>query len=331
MQKITQLKQLLLTTLLFFFPVLAQGKDKVATEQAIVLLHGIGNSGRSFVTMQGALEKAFSTTTVIALNSAAGFNSVTMSIETQADAAFAELQKRLPNLADTAIILVGQSQGGARGYSLLKKYGEQLNIKGLISIGTPWEGAPGARVTETMLQEGLTTSVKRNLQTLSTHMGYTLYALEKNFAINVQQNQSMCLYPGAKDLMLESEFLQDVAQNLSKVDIPILAIAADVTSLAALSTKGGLLAAQLQALDTLYTQFTVADHINRRHDTVVPVYSQHALTIPTHSKYFERYSVSEVFHSEFVLGVPVPQGKYALTNDAIIKKTITFIKNKLGE
>ena len=309
---------------------ICHAKTRVANkEEVIVLLHGIGSNAKSFEVLQEKLETAFPFTQVIALTSSEGPKSVLASIEDQATAAFIELQEKIKNLTDSSILIIGQSQGAMRGYKFLKKHADKLNIKGLITLGAPWEGAEGARMTPFMLEKQLTQEVKNELELLSTSMGYEPEHLETNLKLEVQQNQAMCAFPGASDLIVGSNFLKQVAQDLQNIKIPILSIASEQSELEALSPNSTQLKGKLKSLNKLYAWFVAGKHTNRRHDMMVPLYSQHALTIVKNMKNFERYCVNGAFHSATVLSVPVPLEKNALKHPLVIQKIIDFAKSKL--
>ena len=85
-----------------------------------------------------------------------GISSYDYAIAMQAKMVYQVLKNELDIDKEDEMVIIGQSQGGLRGYSLLKQYGPQLNsstnqwevgehglnIKGLLTIGTPWKGAP---------------------------------------------------------------------------------------------------------------------------------------------------------------------------------------------
>ncbi len=71
------------------------------------------------------------------------------SITDQANYAFSKIQEYYSG-PGYEIILVGHSQGGLRGAKILalnQEANNPLNIKGLITLATPWEGAPAATIT----------------------------------------------------------------------------------------------------------------------------------------------------------------------------------------
>ncbi len=329
-QRITHLFSLIFL-LLFVLPDLSQAKQNENANhnnQLIVLFHGLCNNAASFKTIQKQLEEKFPSAFVIALNSVEGMQTLNLSIKEQAAACFEELKTKVADVANKSILLIGHSQGGNRAYAFLKEYEHLLKVKGLITLATPWEGAPGARVNEEMLTIHLTDDVLNDLHTLSVSLGYSADTLEKQLMFEVQRNQSMCMFPGAKDLIAGSDFLCATQKMLINEKVPILSIGGGQNNFRSLlpnkSNKHSF-----KALNNMYSLFTVGkDHPNKNHDMWIPLYSQHALNIvPQNNKKFERVFIKGVFHSTHVWSIiPVPQHQAILSHPRVLDTIVKFIK-----
>ncbi|MGI2257003.1 esterase/lipase family protein [Candidatus Cardinium hertigii] len=314
-------------SLLFFLlliPSFVQASlDKNQSNTLILLFHGLGGHAASFNTMKEKLEQAFPAVSVVALTSVEGVKSINISIEEQSAINFKELSTKVKDLAQKSIILIGHSQGGLRAYAFLKKYGH-LNIKGLVTLATPWEGVPGARVDAEMLSHHLTVPVLNDLRKLSLDLGYSKTDLEKQLILNVQDNQAVCLFPGGKDLIAGSAFLHEVKKSLPNVSIPILAIGGGQTDFSALLTKRKR--HRFKALNDMYTFFVVGKK-HQYHDMQIPLYSQHALNmLPKTKCNFKRILIKDAFHSTHVLEIPVPNYKAMLEHPSVLHAVVQFAK-----
>ncbi|WP_419241292.1 esterase/lipase family protein [Cardinium endosymbiont of Nabis limbatus] len=316
---------------LLFVPTFSQAKNQ--NDKLIVLFHGLGNKVSSFSTMEQGLKKALPAYAIIAPTSVEGMKSVELSIKQQAKMVYRELSKKVKDLASKSILLVGHSQGGLRAYSFLKQYGHLLRIRGLVTLATPWEGAPGARVDPAVLSQHLTDSVVDDIRMLAVGLGYAENELEKQLMVNVENNQSVCLFPGGKDLMPGSDFLAEVKKNLFDEKVPILAIGGGQGNFEALLPKGS--GHCFKALNALYTFFVVGEAYpnNSYHDMQVPLFSQHAFGILSESKKskknFTRFFIKDAFHSAYVWNIPVPKSKAILAHPKALRSVIKFAKRRL--
>ena len=298
-------------------------------KQLILLFHGLASNAASFVTIQQGLEKAFPTATVIALSSAEGSKTVTLSIAEQVEACFKELSSKVKHIDHIPILLVGHSQGGLRAYLFLKQYQHLLNVKGLVALAAPWEGAPGARVDVNMLQQHVTDAVAADLRVLSLALGYPADALATQMMREIQVNQSMCSYPGVKDMMVGSPCLCKIRAYLVKEKVPILSIGGGQSNFKFLLSSHKI-KYRFKALNDMYTLLTVGLHQrNLNHDMKIPLYSQHALNIiPHHTKIFKRIFIKDIFHSAHVWSiVAVPPHKSILEHPRVLRMMIKFTKN----
>ncbi len=320
----------LVLLLLIGIPNLSQAKSsKMEQHPLIVLFHGLGNNAASFNTMKHQLVKSFSDDAVLSLMSTEGMNSINFSIKQQAEMNFKELSSNhLKDLSHRPMLLVGHSQGGLRAYAFMKQYEHCFNIKGLVTIDTPWEGAPGARVDTAMLMKGLKGPVLSDLRKLSLSLGYAKTTLEKQLMLSVAANQSVCLCPGGKDLIEHSPFLFQVGEWISNEKKPILAIGGGGGDFRALLP--GKKTHKLEHLNKIYTFWVVGEKGLDKHDMQVPLYSQHAVHIaPKSMKNFQRVFIKDAFHSSHVWTVPVPKSKAVLAHPRVLNSIIKFAKSIL--
>ncbi|WP_250237593.1 esterase/lipase family protein [Cardinium endosymbiont of Oedothorax gibbosus] len=293
----------------------------------IVLFHGLGNSATSFDTMKQGLEQAFPAASVVALTSVEGMQSINLPIKEQAECSFKELSSKVEHLNKRSMLLIGHSQGGLRAYAFLKQYEALLNIKGLVTLAAPWEGAPGARVDATILSQHLTDPILHDLRMLSLALGYPKTGLEEQLMLNAEVNQTVCLCPGGKDLMEGSAFLCEVQKCLASEKVPILAVGGGQNDFRSLLTRKGT--HRFKALNNIYTFFVVGEnHPNSRHDMQLPLYSQHALHIISKGKKnFKSVLIKDAFHSTHVWKIPVPKSKAILAHPLALHTVIKFTKS----
>lgn len=315
---------LLLTTNMVW----AKKINPIQDNQLIILFHGFGNYAHALYGMQNELKKAFPHAMVIAPTSVEGEQSIMLSIQQQAASNFKELTDKVEALSDKAIILIGHSQGGLRAYAFFQQYKDLLNIKGLVALATPWEGAPGARVDSKMLSEHLTPAVKKDLQTLSVGLNYAPDLLTTHLKEFIQQNQTVRSFPGADDLTVGSRWMQQVATTLPYTQLPMLCIGGGQGDFGSflLNNKKKY---SFKALNNMYRSFVVGKAgLNHIHDMWIPLYSQHALNImPKHNKNFSRIFIKDAYHSSSIWGILVsPTNKVVPTHPQVLHSTIQFIK-----
>ncbi|MDD9139999.1 MAG: hypothetical protein NQ127_03715 [Candidatus Cardinium sp.] len=306
---------------------------KHVNQQLIVLLHGLYDQGTTFNSAKQQLKKAFPTASIIALTSAEGPLSATLPIKEQAKVAFEELVSKIDDIQNKSIVLIGHSQGGLRAYALLKQYKALLNVKGIITLATPWEGVPGTRVDGSMLKQHLTEPVLQDLRMLALHLGYSEDILINQLNISVQQNQAVLLLPGAKDLKMDSLFLDEIKRALIHEKVPVWAIGGIQNDFGALLPRK--IKHKFIALNSMYTFFIVGQNAlsTSYHDMKVPLYSQHAQHVVSKGKKnFKRIKIKNVFHSTHVwpkLNVPV--GRHMLAHPDTLRKIITCAKEAFAQ
>lgn len=319
----------------FFLKVQGQTKASTLDNRPVVLLfHGMGSKPIAFHRLKQHLEKAFPLTTVIALEAVEGKKSLKLSVKAQAKACFKEVQRKVLDLHQRNIVLIGHSQGGLRAYVFLTAFKSQLNIKGLITLAAPWEGVPGAKVNKAMLDKGLTEAVLKDVEALSFMLGYThKEVLVKQLYLEIKKNQWMQWFPGAKDLTVNSKFLKEVARCLAKEDKPIVAIAGgggDFLDLVANPVQK----TPLPHLNALYARFVTGQPVKQihTHDMWIPCYSQHALNVVAAQKAnFTRIYFKDAFHTRKIWAIiPVPEPKQILLHPGVMETVIHFTRQFLG-
>ncbi len=198
--------------------------------------------------MKRALEKKFPNKVY-----AIGTDNTDMaSISVQAEELYQKINKD-PVLRGKKIILIGRSQGGLRGYELIRKHGNDLNIVSLTTIGTPWQGAP------VLNAYGLVEKIASKLEE-------KIPAIEKLREYVQENNPSK---PGIADLLPKSKFLRDTRKSLRRNKIPIYTIAGHISICAATPNK-----LQNVCRVVLFPLEAIIDPRFSAHDLIVPVNSQ---------------------------------------------------------
>ncbi|MBX9890576.1 MAG: hypothetical protein K2X94_04865 [Amoebophilaceae bacterium] len=324
-------KQLFLSLLLGMFTTMQAASNK-EPKQLFLLFHGLGNHASSFNTLKKGIEKEFPTASVIAFKSVEGIKSLQFSTQEQVEMNFQELQEKVPNLTNKSIVLIGHSHGGIRAYTFLQKYQDQLHIKGLVALSTPWEGAPGTRVNQELLTTQLTPEVLSDLRILSEKLGHPVDKLENQFVLEINNNQMICLLPGAKDMLDGSPLLCEIKQTLPQEETDMLFVAGGQNDWGTLVPKPAK-RLKLPALNKMYKFLAVGEGSPKDdiHDMKVPRYSQHAKKIlPKGKKNLQRVFIKDAFHDTHVLTIiPVPRHKEILAHPRTVKAVIRFAKKVL--
>jgi pimeloyl-ACP methyl ester carboxylesterase len=250
---------------------LASEASEENKEQAVVLVHGLADQG-GLNALQKDLLKDFRehNIPVIAFDRS---NSQTSSLEQQAQEVFDTLQRQAAN---KGIVLLGDSQGGVLIALVTLNYGSKLNIKGIITNHSPWEGAPIAALTEQHLNQFMLDPAVNGIAMLLQFMGINLKQLLKDNLASFTHG------PGAKDLQPNSLVIQKIKNQLSSIQVPIVAIGGDQTNLT-------------EALLTLlgYGQLGNNPMLGQIGNTLAPAWNQlvgsnnHDFIIPTGSQLAE--------------------------------------------
>ncbi|WP_419241436.1 lipase/acyltransferase domain-containing protein [Cardinium endosymbiont of Nabis limbatus] len=305
----------------------------------IVLFHGLGSDAACFSMLKQRLERSFPDVDVIALSSVKeNNNTFLLSIKEQASQCFQDLLKETDNLRNRPTLLIGHSQGGLRAYKMLDLYRNELNIKGIITLATPWEGAPALNLNDAWVS-GLLEHPEfiEEMKAFSRALGkHDDTYLENKIKSTLESFKSGDGTPGFDDLKPESEFLARVKAALSSESIPILAIGGAQSDFRVfLSKKRNN---NFKLLRNIWTQFIMAntDHLkndeNKRHDMVVPLYSQLASNcVSEQNKNFERYTIDDAIHDE-ILELPYnKKSRNILAHPDMFKTVEEFAKKVLGK
>ncbi|WP_243517365.1 MULTISPECIES: triacylglycerol lipase [unclassified Candidatus Cardinium] len=324
-------------------------------KQAIVLLHGLARISSDFNAMIAILEKRFPHATIVALksvnkdsnNQKSASLSSKLSIKQQARLAYEEIKAKIP--FGSHLILVGHSQGGLRALVVAKEYEARLKrecaitIEQLITIGTPWKGAPifqhikraktfnekfgKIAITLDKIQPNYSKAVRgyffKKAPELAKHHP-NFYGKAAPFLMKFSQ------IDGIADLDPESDFIRnDVVSSLKEVDWPITAIAGVLTDFSELfdTFQYPISAKALTELNATYAEL-IGGNPNSEHDMLLPVATQHAEGLGTRN--FKRIKVYGTCHGNKV-GVSVKRGLSELNNKAVIEKVTESIEETFYE
>lgn len=295
-------------------------------EKAIVLLHGMWTAPNCFQETEQRLRVGLPED--IEIFSPKESETSNKSIAQQAERLSSALLEKGMDKDNYDIILVGHSQGGLRGYELCRTFGEHLSVKGLITIDTPWEGAPAAAITK----ESVNTYLNGPVMDCCLTGVKCLYPRSETM-INRLRNDIFDKYfpthePGAQDLAPNSLFLQTIASSLVINQTPILAIAGSNSNVKKVLPSDlpyvyCLSAMDLGVLNSLYAR-VFAGSMWKKHDMMVPVHSQLAQSI-TKSTAFKTHTVQDAIH-DFLPGLPIPPDKVAYNHPEVIQQTLDFIR-----
>ncbi|WP_260214909.1 esterase/lipase family protein [Candidatus Cardinium hertigii] len=317
----------------------------------MVLLHGLSRISYDFETMKAVLRQKFPHATIVALKSVnKDLNkkgnvwysppSVMLSIKKQAELAYEEIKTLIGR--DKHVVLVGHSQGGLRAFTLIKEYGAVLKrevgitIDQLITIGTPWKGAPVMDhfknpkwVTEKLDQE------KNILEKIQKGYRRDLFKhIFKNYAGIAEKMPSLAKYlynhtngfkrrkkhmSGADDLSPSSDFIRYVASGIKELGVPVTAIAGVLNF-----SEFFPLSSSVTAEDLLKLNHTYAELIGgTEHDMLLPVDTQLAEGLD--KKDFECIKIYESCHGNKV-GIPVKKDIPECNNEQVIQKVVACIE-----
>lgn len=199
---------------------IVQGKPR----KIVLVLPGLAHyNGDAFRTLTARLKECHRDIEVVNIV----VETFWLKIDEQAKAVFSKLQKSGITKEDR-LVLIGHSQGGLRAHALLKQFGKSLNIKGLVSIGTPWKGAPVinnyAQVRDILYTPVIRSRIS-NLNDALANCFNLKDVLAKKFFTNYQANltlsdmieHSLTSYfhnnlasPGVKDMEPGSDFLKNL-------------------------------------------------------------------------------------------------------------------------
>jgi pimeloyl-ACP methyl ester carboxylesterase len=324
------------------------------SEQAIVLLHGLNRLSYDFDKMKQRLQQRFPGATIIALQSVSKDSrqngplyfapSMALPIREQAKLAYEEIKSVVGH--GKHLVIVGHSQGGLRGFTLIKQHCNHLKnevgitVKKLITIGTPWQGAPimdhlndpnGAikklgkmKTTLNKIREGFSKDVTKHV--LKTSLAENFPFLFKHLGNDLMNKKT----PGAADLKPGSDFMRNyVAKGLVQVKIPIRAIAGVLMDFSQLfhPFPSHINQNEFKKLNCAYSELIGGDP-NCEHDMLLPVRTQHAEGLSKHD--FKCIKVYGTCHGNKV-GLSVKKGLSELNNEQVIQKVIALIEETFYE
>jgi pimeloyl-ACP methyl ester carboxylesterase len=305
-------------------------------KKIIFILNGLWQNSETFNhTIQNLLAAFKAEGLTVEIKSLVEPSTSARTVDEQAGDAF-EVMKQYLAGGKYEIILVGHSQGGLRGAQILslnKQKGNPLDIRGLITLGTPWEGAPGAAITKSSVEAFLN---KKPVTYCLTGVNYvrplgdmfTSGTIGKLFDNHFPSHE-----PGIQDMKPNSEFLQSLAASLASNDIPILAVAGVNREAKSFLYRG----------DETYTRYihkvprvvfnsfysrVLAGGWNTEHDMVVPLNSQLAKNIDK-SNTFETHIVKGAIH-DFLPGLLIPPDKIIYNHIEVVQLIVEFTKRNCG-
>lgn len=300
---------------------------KLSKKKAIVLLHAMWPERNCFQQTVQKLRKELPEN--IEIFSPEERETSGRSITQQAERLSSMLLAKGMGKDSYDIILIGHSQGGLRGYELCKALGEHFSVKGLITIGTPWEGAPAAAITK----ESVSTYLDGPVMHFCLTGAKCVYPRSEEM-IDALLSDTFDKYfpthePGVQDLAPNSPFLQAIASSLVINQVPILAIAGSDGNVAKVLPSDFPCSSCLCVMcpgtfNALYARVFAGSMWNE-HDMVVPVHSQLAQNI-TKSTVFRTHTVQDAIH-DFLPSLSIPPDKVAYNHSVVIQKSLKFIKN----
>lgn len=304
-------------------------------KKIIVILNGLWQNSETYnVTILNLVAAFEAEGLMVEVRSLVEVATSKKTIDQQAREAFEELKQQLAG-DKYEIILVGHSQGGLRGSRILtlnKREGSPLDIRGLVTLGTPWEGAPGAAITKSSIQSFLN---KKPVTYLFEGVNH-VHPIDEAFSINAISNVFDRYFPthdpGVRDMVPKSEFLQTTAASLFNNDIPILSVAgvnAEAKSFFYYDAGNANYMRYIQKIppivfNSLYARILAGGWYSK-HDMLVPLDSQLAKNI-SKSNTFETYTVKGAIH-DLLPGMKIPPDKVIYNHIETIRCIVEFTKH----
>ncbi|WP_342265110.1 alpha/beta hydrolase [Cardinium endosymbiont of Philonthus spinipes] len=324
--------------------------------QVILFLHGLHRLSYDFEKMKADLQKKFPDAKILALkcvnkdpNKQGHLEpspTLEFSIQEQAKRAYEEIKKRVPR--GSHIVLVGHSQGGLRAFTLAKEYGSRLEsedeifIDKLVTIGTPWKGAPIMNYIKNIKKfkeqfDKIETTLNRIKKGYSKAVRGYFFKVMPGFANSWPWLYEKLVpyimekkYLGAANLDPGHYFIRDyIPSALKEIDLPITAIAGVLTDFSKLFAPlpSSILSHELAQLNATYAELIGGD-AQCEHDMLLPVATQHAEGLAT--KNFKRIKVYGACHGNKV-GVAIKRKFSELNNQEVIDKVAESIEEVFYE
>ena len=181
-------------------------------DQAIVLFHGLGDPVSALDDVKKELAAALKDTEIVAFQ-----RDEQQGITAQANKIYQELQDQ--GLHQKELVFLGISAGGVVAIEVLNQHPElQKNLKLIIPYHSPLEGAPIAK--HGVMVENLATQLEGMLRQIGQPgLAQSVGGIMVDTFKNITQTRA------ANDLVPNSTFMVNFKANLSKVKVPILALA----------------------------------------------------------------------------------------------------------
>lgn len=299
------------------------------TNPLIVLFHGLGSNASCFKSLKEALKQSFPTASVVALTRVEGIMTHICSIKEQANSSFNELLDNIPDLQHRPTLLIGHSQGGLRAYKMFDLHKGELNVKGIITLATPWEGAPALSADEKLFGEFFRSPILDDMRRLSSGLGQSIDWVEAYLTSKLQELKDGSSADGCNDLKPRSDFLNWAKDALPSETIPILAVGGGQSDFSVLLTQESN--DDFQALGNAWTKVIVGKKDPTQiHDMVVPLSSQLARNIvPSENQNFKRLFIPDALHDEILPLPPIAKSKNILAHPVMFQAVKEFANEVL--
>jgi len=324
--------------------------DTTATQPklTVVLLHGLDGTQENFdVMQQDLLHQLPVGINFIALKET---RTAEDTIDVQADRVFQQLKQEHID-KNTPLIFIGHSQGGLKAYRITEKYGNVLDIKGIVTIGTPWQGTPFLETSDrsdlttlvsqlTKLSQALDLvtqlgQVSEDVASLFNEVGEWPKMLSQKLEDFTQPGQA-----GIEDMRPGSAFLQGVHNSLPNSQVPVHAIAGTCQIEEDLAPVCTAIAEkfQLEDLGKMFLAGGLDLVVNgykdifkcEKHDILVAVSSQLAEKIDVNANFKRNLPVAGVVHFP-IDGIPMDvKQTFMLNHPEIINQVKAFIEPHIG-
>lgn len=315
-------------------------QEKVVSTKikAIILLHGLWSKASYLQGTEQKLKASLrSDIEIIALTE---YETSSQSIAQQATRLKEALLARGIGKDNYKLILLGHSQGGLRGYKFYQEFGAQFDIKGLITLSTPWEGAATAKITKETINAYLNSFVVYYCLKGGGYFWPRVRQLTPEY-INMAFDKYLPTHePGVQDLVPKSAFLRNVATSLEDNQLPILAIAGSNVNVKKVLLDDTTYARYIRRLpagviNAAYA-YIIVKQIWGKHDMAVPLASQLAQNARKNDS-FESYIVLNSIHDfppdaiyDFLLVIGVSLRKITLPADKILYNHPDVIEQAVG-
>eukprot|EP01132_Coremiostelium_polycephalum_P000581 gene581-726_t len=265
------------------------------------------------------------------------------SIQEQAQEAYEAIKEQVRH-ATYEIILVGHSQGGLRGAKILALNAEvarnksinkdaemPLDIRGLVTLATPWEGAPVASITKDKIQALLNESSVQHLLSGIQVFYYNIKEYLNGIIEEIFVKKFPTYEPGVQDMVPKSSFLTEIATYLNRNTTPILSLAGVYTEAKQLIYDEKFIQyfpIPANLFNHIYTIMVNQGTQGYAHDMVIPLPSQRADHISTSSA-FKRHTITGAIH-DMLPSMLIPRNQLIYTHEEAIQSIVNFTIRHCG-